>query len=144
MERCRFPKAAARVMGNREHPRLTGTVGFYQQCGGVLVMADISGLPRDGFFAFHIHEGADCRGEGFPNTGGHYNPGNTPHPDHSGDLPPLLSSHGRAKMTVLTDRFRVTDIIGTTVIIHSNPDDFTTQPSGNPGTKIACGVIRRV
>ena len=144
MEACRLPKAAARVMGNPEYPELKGMVYFYQQCGGVLVMADISGLPRDGFFGFHIHAGGSCRGEGFPDTGTHYDPDNVPHPDHRGDLPPLLCTNARAKMTVLTDRFRVSEIMGKTVVIHSDPDDFTTQPAGNAGKKIACGVIRRI
>lgn len=143
MER-RLLKAAARVMGDDVHPGLRGTVYFYQQCGGVLVQAEITGLPREGFFAFHIHEGGSCRGRGYPETGGHYDPRGQPHPDHAGDLPPLLSTAGTAKMTVLTHRFRVSEIIGKTVIIHENPDDFTTQPSGNPGSKIACGVIRRI
>ena len=144
MEACRLPKAAARVMGNPEYPELKGMVYFYQQCGGVLVMADISGLPWDGFFGFHIHAGGSCRGEGFPDTGTHYDPDNVPHPDHRGDLPPLLCANARAKMTVLTDRFRVSEIMGKTVVIHSDPDDFTTQPAGNAGKKIACGVIRRI
>ena len=110
-------------------------------------MAQIDGLPKEsetGFFAFHIHEGRDCGGEGFADTGGHFNPGNTEHPRHAGDLPPLLSDNGRAFMQVLTGRFRVDEVIGRTVIIHSHPDDFHTQPSGNAGTKIACGVICRV
>ena len=61
---------------------------------------------------------------------------------HAGDLPPLMMQQGRAHMTVRTDRFRVQDILGRTVVIHSDPDDFRTQPSGMSGTKIACGVIR--
>ncbi len=55
---------------------------------------------------------------------------------HAGDLPPLLSNNGRAYCQVLTGRFRVSDVIGKTVVIHSGPDDFMTQPSGNAGEKI--------
>ena len=58
-----------------------------------------------------------------------------------GDLPPLLSCNGNAYMTVKTDRFKVKDIIGRTVIIHYRADDFRTQPSGDSGEKIACGII---
>lgn len=105
--------------------------------------AEVSGLPHDGFYAFHIHEGGSCTGDSFSETGSHYNPTNTSHPNHAGDLPPLLSHHGKAQMSVLTGRFRVDEIIGKTVIIHSGPDDFTTQPSGNSGQKIACGIICR-
>lgn len=116
-----------------------GFVHFYPTEGGTIVSADIRGLPNSGFFAFHIHEGSDCT-----NPGSHYNPQNTPHPSHAGDLPPLLSAGGRAYMTVLTDRFTVADIIGKTAVIHSNPDDFRTQPSGDPGPILACGPIQRV
>lgn len=107
-----------------------------------MVTADIYGL-EDGFYAFHIHEGLDCGGDQFADSRGHYDPFGTGHPFHAGDLPPLLSSNGRAFLSVITGRFRIPDIIGKTVIIHSAPDDFHTQPSGNAGTKIACGVIRR-
>ena len=105
--------------------------------------AEITGLPRDGFYALHIHDGDSCTGDGFPESGVHYNPCGAAHPHHAGDLPPLLSSAGKAKMSVLTGRFRVDEIIGKTVIIHSEPDDFRTQPSGNAGKKIACGIICR-
>ncbi len=137
--------AVACVRGGSDAPRLSGVVRFYQKNDGVLVEVRISGLPKSstGFFAFHIHEGGSCGGEDFSDTMGHYNPHDMPHPNHSGDLPPLLSFSGNAYMTVMTNRFRVRDIIGKTVVIHSNPDDFYTQPSGNSGKKIACGVIRR-
>lgn len=65
------------------------------------------------------------------------------HPYHAGDLPPLFSANGNAVLEVLTDRFNIHQIIGKTIIIHRNPDDFTTQPSGNAGEKIACGVIKK-
>ena len=65
------------------------------------------------------------------------------HPFHSGDLPSLLENNGYAYMTVLTNRFKIADIIGKVVIIHDSPDDFTSQPSGNSGMKIACGIIRK-
>ena len=112
---------------------------------GVLVTAHVSGLPRDnegGFFALHIHEGTSCAGDGFPGSLSHYNPSGSPHPSHAGDLPPLLSNGGEAYLSVLTNRFRLADVVGRTVVIHSGPDDFRSQPAGNPGTKIACGVIR--
>ena len=80
-------------------------------------------------------------GEPFPMSGTHYNPHNCPHPYHAGDMPPLFGTNGYAFLSFITSRFKVNEIIGKTVIIHSSPDDFTTQPSGNSGTKIACGVI---
>ena len=139
------PGAVACVQGGAENPGLHGKVKFIPHRDGTVVVAEISGLPESeaGFFAFHIHEGGDCRGDGFPDTLGHYNPENMPHPRHAGDLPPLLSCGGKAYLAVVTDRFHVKDVIGRTVVIHSHPDDFHTQPSGGSGSKIACGVIRR-
>ncbi len=140
------PDAVARIRGGAEAPAVSGQVRFYQERGSVLVKADLSGLPQEsetGFFAMHIHEGGACTGENFSQTGGHYNPTGVPHPNHAGDLPPLLACGESAHLTVRTDRFRVEDIIGRTVVIHSGPDDFRSQPAGNAGNKIACGVIRR-
>ena len=139
------PEAIACIRGGAEAPCLSGEVRFYQERGCVLVVADIAGLPQSGsgFFAFHIHEGEDCFCEEFPNAGGHYNPANAPHPNHAGDLPPLMLCNGGAYLAVRTDRFCVRDIIGRTVVIHNSSDDFHSQPAGNAGTKIACGVICR-
>ena len=139
------PDAVACIKGGPEAPCLSGRVEFYQKNGCVLVTTTVSGLPQNsesGFFALHIHEGGSCSGEGFADTGGHYNPAGAPHPRHAGDLPPLLLCHGGAYLAVQTNRFCVRDILGRTVVIHSGPDDFKTQPAGNAGTKIACGVIR--
>lgn len=141
------PLAVAEVRG--EDPSgPAGTVAFYPRDGGALVVVDVCRLPAGGslcaggIFGFHIHEGDSCIGAGFPETKGHLNPEECPHPYHAGDLPPLFACGDRAFMAVLTDRFRIPDIIGRTVVIHSWPDDFTTQPSGDSGAKIACGVIR--
>ena len=144
MGQRRCSKAIAKICGGVEYPQLHGMVCFLQRNDGVMVEVEIHGLPKTetSFFAFHIHEGSSCKGAGFPDTGSHLNPGNTMHPQHAGDLPPLLGNDGKAYMKVLTDRFRVEDIIGKTVIVHSDPDDFHTQPSGNAGTKIACGIIK--
>lgn len=72
----------------------------------------------------------------------HYNPGGCKHPYHADDLPPLFGNNGFVLSLFLTNRFSGDEVIGRTVIIHDQPDDFTTQPSGNSGTKTACGVIR--
>ncbi len=135
--------ATAYIQGGENNPEISGDVNFYQRDGVVWVIVSVTGLPKNesGFFALHIHEGKSCEGEGFPETGGHYNPKKSPHPMHAGDLPPLLSCDGEAYMAVLTDRFNIDDIMGRTVIIHSQADDFTSQPSGNAGEKIACGII---
>ena len=136
------PNSAADISGGENYPGIRGRVIFRQQKNGVLVTADIYGLPTgetgcdSGVFGFHIHEGEDCGSNGqepFSNTKGHYNPG---------DLPPLFENDGYAYMSFLTNRFTATEIIGRTVVIHLKPDDFHSQPSGNSGEKIACGVIK--
>ena len=145
-----MPAAIANVVGNPENPQLHGTVKFFDtNIGGVLVEAEIYGLPNafklysSNFYAFHIHEKGNCK-VNFDKTGNHYNPGNTLHPEHAGDMPPLLGNQGFAYSIFYTQRFAIDEIIGRSVIIHSQPDDFVTQPSGNSGTKIGCGVIERV
>lgn len=146
------PQAAARMTGSESCPELSGTVRFYQTGQGVLVWAGINGLPlperpcQERIFGFHIHSGTGCSGSGgdpFAGAMSHYDPRGCEHPYHAGDLPPLFGNNGSALSVFLTNRFSVSEIIGKTVIIHDRPDDFTTQPSGNSGTKIACGVIGR-
>ena len=148
-----MPSAYAAIRGNSAHPGLYGIVRFYPVMGGVLVNPEIYGLPvetpvcSNHFFGFHIHESGPCTGNAenpFADAGEHYNPGGCAHPSHAGDLPPLFADHeGFAWSAVLSDRFKWGDILGRTVIVHSGPDDFHTQPSGNPGTMIGCGVIEK-
>ena len=137
--------ALSEVHGSEEYPDIFGNVTFKQLRSGVYVKAEIFGLPdTNGIYGFHIHEGSMCEGndeDPFADAMGHYNPGNTEHPYHSGDMPPLFNCHGYAYMTFLTDRFNVSEIIDRTVIIHAGVDDFTSQPSGNSGIKMACGEI---
>ena len=138
------PQATADVFGSKDYKDIVGKVQFYSLPQGVVVTADIEGLPRTetNIFAFHIHEGENCENN-FENTGNHFNPTNQPHPNHAGDMPPLFSNNGDAWIAFYTQRFNINEIIGKTVIIHDQPDDFTSQPSGNSGTKIACGTIRK-
>ena len=138
------PDAVARITGGVEAPQLSGCVEFYQKNGCVLVVARILGLPKEsetGFFGFHIHQGRNCSGAEFSGTEGHYNPMGWAHSEHAGDLPPLIRCRGNAYLSFSTDQFCVNEIIGRTVVIHSDPDDFHTQPAGNAGRKIACVVI---
>ena len=148
----RYPQAIARIKGSREYSDVEGTVRFYTTPKGTLVTADIEGLPMvegkcgGGIFGFHIHEGTDCGGndtDPFADTRSHYDPKGCPHPYHAGDMPPLFETGGYAFLAFLTGRFNVKEILGRTVVIHSDPDDFASQPSGNAGQKIACGVIER-
>lgn len=145
------PDAFAGLEGSNDYPNLRGEAYFYQTEKGVMVVTQAEGLPmssdvcKQPIFACHIHSGTSCMGnetDPFADAMTHYNPHNCPHPYHAGDLPPLFGCNGFAFSAFLTDRFSVTEIIGKTIIIHANPDDFTTQPSGNSGMKIACGTIQ--
>ena len=114
------PDATAWVTGNRNYPGLSGLV--------------------------HIHEFGDCTPP-FDKTGGHYNrEDRVPnlHPEHSGDLIPLFGNQGYAWTAFYDKRIVVPEITGKSVVVHRMRDDFTSQPAGDSGEKIACGVIRIV
>ncbi|MBQ7336939.1 MAG: superoxide dismutase family protein [Clostridia bacterium] len=148
------PWAWAQIRGDVRHPQLHGLARFYPTALGTLVALQVSGLPtaerevqncRSPIFALHIHEGESCTGNSsdpFANVGTHDNPYGCPHPYHAGDMPPLFGADGYAISVFLTARFTVDDVLGKTIVIHSAPDDFTTQPAGNAGAKIACGEIK--
>lgn len=146
------PFAAARLKAGPLTPRIQGTVKFYPAYSGTLVTAEVVGLPNydqpgpSAPFAFHIHEGSSCETGDYNNpftaAGGHYNPHGLEHPFHAGDMPVLFSNKGYAFLAFYTDRFIPREVLGRTVIIHEKPDDFTTQPAGNAGKRIACGVIQ--
>ncbi|HIU29391.1 MAG TPA: superoxide dismutase family protein [Candidatus Egerieisoma faecipullorum] len=146
----RHPDASAALRGSAAYPNLRGKVSFYQVGSKVLVTAAVEGFPNENgkclypVYAMHIHTGASCTGniaDPFADTGSHYNPNGCAHPYHAGDLPPLFSNKGSAWSAFVTDRFTVREIINRTVVIHERADDFKTQPSGDSGKKIACGVI---
>lgn len=138
------PAAHALIAGDPSHPDLRGEVLFYSYQEGSLLLTRMTGLPRDGFFGFHIHEHGDCCTGGdipFYCAGSHYDPLAHIHPDHAGDLPVLLSCSGRAYHIVYTGRFRPYEVAGCSVVIHDHPDDYRSQPSGDSGGRIACGRI---
>lgn len=146
------PEARAVIHGNMEHPEIFGYVDFYKYENGAVLIVELWGLPydptpcADNIFAMHIHAAGNCSGDmkmSFSNAGGHFNPGNCLHPAHAGDLPPLFSNHGYAWQSFYTERFTAKGIVGKSVIIHSQRDDFTTQPAGDSGQRIACGVINK-
>lgn len=145
--RANVPAAIAEISGGDQYPWIKGVVQFYNTpYGGLIVEIEVANLPKKedkaaSFFGFHIHENGDCSNN-FANTGNHYNPTNAEHPEHRGDMPPLFSVNGYAWMSFYDANLTVQDIMDRSVIIHDGPDDFTTQPSGNSGDKIACGVIR--
>lgn len=149
----RNPDAYAHISGSQNYPMINGLVYLYQLPSGVFLIAQVQSLPdstepcASNIYGFHIHQGNSCTGNAddpFADTDGHYNPRNCPHPAHAGDLPPLFGNHGYALLAFFTDRFSVNDVIGRNFVVHARPDDFTTQPAGNSGAKIACGRIMQL
>lgn len=129
----------------------SGTVQLTQlRDGSVRVKVDLTGVPA-GVHGFHIHEKGDC-GDNGNAAGGHYNPLGTPHgaPNaearHAGDFGNVTANaSGEVHTTFNTRSITVaagpTTAIGHAIILHANPDDLTTQPTGNAGARIACGVV---
>jgi Cu-Zn family superoxide dismutase len=145
--------AAVATLETTKGNATSGTVNFVQKGAKVLVTAKVAGLSP-GAHGFHIHEKGDCSSGDGMSSGGHFNPQGKPHaqpttPDrHAGDLPMLqANASGEATLTVEIDVITIgsgaTDIVGRSVIVHKDPDDFTTQPTGNSGARVACGVIRK-
>ena len=133
---CSSPAAAAEIRGLGGYDSICGTLSLYQSQAGIIAVVSVEGIPDKigckSILAMHIHD---------PATGMHYNPDGTPHPFHSGDMPPLFVNKNSAWSAFLTDRFDIREIIGKTVVIHRKRDDFSTQPSGDAGEKIAEGTI---
>lgn len=147
---ARPPDAIAVLKGSRAYPRIRGAVFFYTTRAGVIVATELFGLPRtqngaeSPVLGFHIHDGSACTGnesDPFANAGSHYKKGESLHPYHAGDMPPIFANNGYALSTFLSNRFTVKDILGKAVVLHDAPDDFRTQPAGNSGNRIACGII---
>lgn len=147
------PEAKAEIKGGPLAPDLKGIVEFRRFGDGTLVSVRVEGLPKYqpgnppiGPFGFHIHELGNCEvgdpSNPFQGAGGHWNPYGQPHGNHAGDLPVLFSNSGKAVMDVYTDKFKPGDVIGRSIMIHQNPDDFRTQPAGASGLRLACGVIK--
>jgi superoxide dismutase, Cu-Zn family len=132
-----------------------GTANFEQRGDKVRVSANVSGLRPNSEFGFHIHEIGDCSSGDGMSAKGHFNPFGKPHghpgsPErHAGDLPSLKSdANGDANYTADLDVVTVTSgsagIVGRSLIVHVQPDDYKTQPTGNAGTRSACAVIQRL
>lgn len=150
-----YGTAGAIIRGGPLAPQITGVVHFIDVPGGAWVYVDVAGLPLYqpaqagsppiGPHGFHIHEFGTCEvgdpGDPFQAAGGHWNPYNQPHGNHAGDFPVLFSNGGRAVMNFFTNKFRSSQVIGRSIIIHQSPDDYRTQPAGASGKRLACGVI---
>lgn len=145
------PSATAKLEPTRGNTA-AGTVTFVQWGEVVKVSGSISGLKPGAEHGFHVHEKGDCSSGDGLSAGGHFNPGGKPHghhgmgEHHTGDLPSLKAdASGVAAIHFESRTIRVgssaNDIVGKGLIVHRDPDDFKTQPTGNAGPRLACAVI---
>ncbi len=144
------PKASATLAPTTGN-RTAGTVTFTPNGDRVRVVAQVSGLTS-GAHGFHVHEKGDCSAPDATSAGGHFNPGGQPHGNpaagahHAGDMPMLVAdASGNATLDVTLSTIALgsgeNGIVGRAVVVHKDPDDFKTQPAGNSGARVACGVI---
>jgi superoxide dismutase, Cu-Zn family len=132
---------------------VSGTINFTQKKGYVQIDGKISGLTVNGIHAIHIHEKGNCTGDG-SNAGEHFNPSGSSHgapgssPRHAGDLGNLTAdANGQARLSLSVYGISLgtegDSVIGRAVIVHASADDLTSQPSGNAGARVACGLISK-
>jgi Cu-Zn family superoxide dismutase len=131
---------------------VTGALVFSEGPAGVRLRGEVRGLKPGAEHGFHIHEKGDCSAPDATSAGGHFNPGGTPHGrhgagvHHAGDLPSLVAdANGVARVDAVIEGITLlpgtTSATGRSVIVHRDPDDYVTQPTGNSGPRIGCGVI---
>ena len=145
------PRAVAQLQSTTGNTT-SGTVSFVQAGDKVLVSGEIRGLKPNAEHGFHVHEKGDCSSGDGMSAGGHFNPTGQQHGNHAdmahhtGDLPSLKAdASGVAKFSFESKTLSVgngtTDIVGKGLIVHRDPDDYKTQPTGNAGPRLACAVI---
>jgi superoxide dismutase, Cu-Zn family len=134
---------------------VSGSLQFLQHGDLVRVTGQLSGLSPNTEHGFHIHDKGDCSSGDGMSAAGHFNPERKPHgahgqgEHHAGDIPSLKAdAYGVAKVnfessTISLRDDKSTNIIGHGVIVHKDADDYTTQPTGNSGARLACGVIKK-
>ncbi len=149
------PNTTARAELRDANGNSVGSVAFTQTRGGVLVTADLTNLPA-GRHAIHVHDTGRCEAP-FTTAGGHYNPTMRSHgyrsqmPHHAGDLPNfLIAANGTGRVEALGRDLSLVpgpvglfDADGASVVVHADADDYASEPAGNSGNRIACGVIAR-
>jgi len=145
------PKAVATLQPTSGNTA-AGTVTFEQVGDRVKVSAKVTGLKPNQSHGFHVHEKGDCSAPDGMSTGSHFNPTGKPHgppagEHHAGDLPQLQAdASGTAQASFELQGVSLgsgsNDLVGKGLIVHAAPDDYTTQPTGNSGARIACGVVK--
>ncbi len=146
------PPRATAVLEARSGSSVTGKIELTEIRGEVRARVELDGLAPNSEHGFHIHDKGDCSAPDGSSAGGHYNPNGAAHgragipPHHAGDLPSLSAdARGQVRADVLLDGVTLaagpTSIIGRSLVVHRDRDDFATQPAGNSGPRVACGVI---
>ncbi|MBV8210672.1 MAG: superoxide dismutase family protein [Burkholderiaceae bacterium] len=131
---------------------VSGKVEFKQSGSVVRVKVDLAGFSPGSMHGFHVHERGDCSSADGMSAGGHFNPEGVAHgsfdhpPHHAGDLPNLTADdkgqvHTSFEVTYLSVGSGGSDVAGRSVVVHRDADDFKSQPAGNSGPRLACGVI---
>jgi Cu-Zn family superoxide dismutase len=141
------------VFEPKSNSAVSGTATFVEQNGKVTFVATLAGL-KPGIHAIHIHEKSDCSAADGSSAGGHWNPTFKNHGKwgvgdyHKGDIGNFTADeNGNGTITLTTDEWCIgcgdttKDILGKGLIVHQGTDDFTTQPSGNAGARVACSAI---
>ena len=147
------PPRATAALQPTKGSKAFGEATFEQVGDKVRIVVFAQNLPPDRELGFHIHEAGDCSSGDGMSAKGHFNPHAKPHGDpksaerHAGDLPALnAGKDGRAMIDVTVDIITVrpgpASVVNRGLIIHADPDDYKTQPTGNAGARIACGVIK--
>jgi Cu-Zn family superoxide dismutase len=147
------PLRATAALQPTKGSKVLGEATFEEVDGKVRVIVFAQGLKPGQEHGFHIHEAGDCSSGDGMSAKGHFNPHGKPHGQpssgehHAGDLPSLnAAKNGRAKLDVTVDQLTIrggaASVIGRGLIIHADPDDYKTQPTGNAGARLACGVIK--
>jgi Cu-Zn family superoxide dismutase len=147
------PKAGAQLKPTAGN-QTSGSVTFEQRGSKTIITAEVRGLPPNSEHGFHVHERGDCTAPDAMSAGGHFNPKSSPHGNHlagahhAGDMPNLKAdASGVARLTWEDDDLTVVDgpasVVGKAVVVHRDPDDYRSQPAGNSGPRIACGVVAR-
>ena len=146
------PTATAMLQPTQGH-QTSGSITFAVVDGGIRATGEVRGLPPGTEHGFHVHEKGDCSAPDAMSAGGHFNPATTEHGrvghgvHHGGDSDNILANEqGVASVDTLLQGVTLgdgagTDIVGKGVIVHADPDDYVTQPTGNAGARLACGVI---
>jgi Cu-Zn family superoxide dismutase len=143
---------AVAVVAPTQGQQMSGTVRFHRDGDAVHVSGELSGLTPSAKHGFHVHEFGDCSAPDGASAGGHFAPEGHPHgaPDpathHAGDLGNVeADASGRAKVDVTVKGLGLDTgdraIVGRAIVVHAQPDDLTSQPSGNSGARVGCGVI---